>query len=148
MPRSTPDFAGLRKVIQAIDDVPEEQFEMSLDCVWFRCAIAHFCRANPADALKLGRGGLFWLFPVPRLGRLKGDAAVYKRFGLLRDDDRLLFDPCEYGVECRQDRISRGEVVARIKHFIQKYEANLGLPGGLLSPRLKSGKNGGIGRCV
>ena len=96
---------------------------MSLDSVWSRCAIAHFCRANPADALKLGRGGLFWLFPVPKLGRLKGDAAVYNRFGLLRNNDGLLFDPREYGVECRQDRISRGEVKARIKHFIQMYES-------------------------
>jgi hypothetical protein len=56
---------------------------------------------------------------------LKGDAAVYKRFGLQRDDDGLLFDPCDYGVECREDRISCSEVVARIKDFIQKYEANL-----------------------
>jgi hypothetical protein len=121
MSKTTIDFDGLRKVIEAVEKADAEHFEMGtwvdrLACGFCGCAIGWFCHCNPDDALRID-------INLPVLGKgsrpLLNWEAVEKRFGLTRSQATFLFDSTRYR---DGDDATRRRVKSRIKRFIAKHE--------------------------
>lgn len=131
--KRTIDFAGLRKVIAAVEKSPAHDWGMgSWQCGTKRCAIGWFCAMNPDDDLKLVDSGActlkgvhskpFFYYEPSFLG-LRSFMAVAYRFGLRVSEAEDLFG---FVVEVKSDGSKRdphkNEFLENIEQFIVENE--------------------------
>lgn len=114
-----PNKARLLKVIEAVEWVPDKQFDME---VWFvkgcgsvGCAFGHYVHQNPGCGVIL-IDEIPVLEECPGVGEFGGIDAAAIHFDLEEEDADFLFLPSSY------DRPTRANVLRRLRAFVAKLD--------------------------
>lgn len=109
-----------RKLIAAVEAVPDERFEMRVwverrPCGTVGCAFGHYALAHAPDLMDYNVGG--YAVVVPGVGQ-DPFPFIGGHFGISGDEAEYLFDCAAY----EDDRDSRADVLDRLREFLASKE--------------------------